>query len=158
MGAPALTLILGRRYNPPVLALLAAVGFGSGAVFARLGLRGMKPATGTAISLIVSFSLTAVLALAIERSALFTLPAIALVWFLVLGIVNYPLARLMNYTSVNLVGASRSAPIISTAPLFSAVLAIIFLGEEMNLLVGLGTAAIVVGSILIVVERTRAPS
>ena len=157
-----MTLLLGARYNPPVLAiifaLLAAVGFGSAAVFARLGLRGMKPATGTAISLVVSFVLTAVLALSIERTSVFTIPAMALLWFLVLGIVNYPLARLMNYTSVNLVGASRSAPIISTAPLFSAVLAIIFLGEEMNLLVGLGTAAIVIGSILIVLERTRAPS
>lgn len=154
--------MLGGRYNPPVLAiafsLLAAVGFGSAAVFARLGLQGMKPVTGTAISLIVSFVLTAILALSIERSAVFTIPAMALVWFLVLGIVNYPLARLMNYTSVNLVGASRSAPMISTAPLFSAFLAIIFLGEELNLLVGVGTAAIVVGSILIILERTRAPS
>ncbi len=157
-----MTLVRSRRYNPPVLAiifsLLAAVGFGSAAVFARLGLQGMKPATGTAISLVVSFVLTAILALSIERSAVFALPAMAFPWFLALGIVNYPLARFMNYTSVNLVGASRSAPIIATAPFFSAVLAIIFLGEEMNLLVGLGTAAIMVGSILIVLERTRASS
>ena len=139
-------------------ALLAAFSFGSAAVFARLGLQGMRPATGTAISLVVSFTLTAVLALSIERSTFFAMPAVALLWFLLLGIVNYPLARYMNYSSVNLVGASRSAPIISTAPLFSAVLAIIFLGETLSLPVALGTAAIVVGSILIVLERTRAPS
>lgn len=118
----------------------------------------MRPATGTAISLVVSFTLTAVLALSLEWSTFFAMPAVALLWFLLLGIVNYPLARYMNYSSVNLVGASRSAPIISTAPLFSAVLAIIFLGETLSLPVALGTAAIVVGSILIVLERTRAPS
>ncbi len=157
-----MTLRQGGRYNLPVLAiafaLLAALSFGSAAVFARLGLQGMRPATGTAISLVVSFTLTAVLALSIERSSFFALPAVALLWFLALGIVNYPLARFMNYSSVNLVGASRSAPIISTAPLFSAVLAIIFLDERLSLPVALGTAAIVAGSILIVLERTRAPS
>ena len=136
-------------------ALLAATGFGSGAIFARIGLQGMKPGTGTAISLVVSFVLTAILALSIKPSAVFTVPAIAFVWFLILGVVNYPLARYMNYSSVNLVGAARSASLISTAPLFSAVLAIIFLGERPGPLVGVGTAAIVLGSILIVTERNR---
>ena len=115
----------------------------------------MKPVTGTAISLVVSFVLTAILALSIKPSAVFTVPAIAFVWFLILGVVNYPLARYMNYSSVNLVGAARSASLISTAPLFSAVLAIIFLGERPGPLVGVGTAAIVLGSILIVTERNR---
>ena len=139
-----------------LFAIMAAVGFGSGAVFARIGLQGMKPATGTAISLVVSFIMTAILAVSIDSSAIFAFPAILLLWFLVLGIVNYPLARLLNYSSVNMVGAARSAPLISTAPLFSAVLAIIFLGERPGVLVGVGTATIILGSILIVSERIRA--
>lgn len=138
-----------------LFAMLAAFGFGAGAVFARIGLQGMKPTTGTAISLVVSFILASILALSIDAGAFLTLPAIAFAWFLVLGILNYPVARLLNYSAVNMVGAAKSAPLISTAPLFSAILAIIFLGERPGVLVGIGTAAIILGSILVISERSR---
>ena len=138
-----------------VLALVAALGFGASAVFARIGLQGIKPITGTAISLVASFTMTVVLALSINLSDILALPLLAYAWFLLLGVLNFPLGRLLNFTSVNMIGATRSSPLVSTAPLFSTALAIILLGERPNAFIVLGTIAIIIGSILIVSKGSR---
>ena len=138
-----------------VLALLAALGFGASAVFARIGLQGIKPITGVAISLVASFTMTAILAISINLSDILALPLVAYAWFLLLGVLNFPLGRLLNFTSVNMIGATRSSPLVSTAPLFSSALAIILLGERPNAPIVLGTILIIIGSIFIVSERRR---
>ena len=51
------------------LALLAALGFASSAVFARLGLQRINPLVGVFLSLLASFTLTIILALTLNLKA-----------------------------------------------------------------------------------------
>ena len=140
------------------LALLAALGFASSAVFARLGLQRINPLVGVFLSLLASFTLTIILALTLNLKAVLSLPLIAFLWFLILGIINYPLARVLNFTSVSMIGASRTSPIVASAPLVSAILAIAFLGERPNGLIVLGTLGIIGGLALVVSERQSSAS
>ena len=134
-------------------ALSAAVGWGISGVLARLGLQHMRATTGTVISLASGTALVGAIALAMYGRELFSFSLTALLWFTLLGIINYPLGRLLNFTGVHLAGVSRATPILSTSPLISAALGIMVGGETMNIFIGLGTAAIIGGVLLIVTQR-----
>ncbi len=130
------------------LALLSALGFGSGAVAARVGMRGIPPLPSVFVSGVASFIPTALLALVFASSDLFSLPLIALGFFLAHGLLTFLGGRVQNYLAIDLIGAARSAPFVGTSALFSAIFAIVFLGEEIHPLVALGTLSVVVGLII----------
>ena len=137
-----------------VFALLAAVGWGAGAVFARLGLQHMRSTTGTVVSLAAGVVMVGSLALAGNRDIMFTLPAVALLWFLLLGTINYPLGRYFNFLGVHLAGVSRASPILAAAPVVAVILGITLGGESLTPFIALGTVLIIGGVVLIVTERT----
>ena len=136
-----------------LLALLAALGFASSGIFARIGLQKVNPPVGVFLSLIASFTITMSLAITLNLTEIANLPLIAFLWILLLGLINYPLARMLNFTSVSRIGASRSSTIVASAPLVTAILAILFLGERPNVFIGLGTIGIIIGLVLVVSER-----
>ena len=127
------------------LALLASVGFGSSAVFARIGMQGAKPLSTTLISLVVSSGLAVLLALIFARSDIQALPPIAFFWFLCLGTVSFLGGRTQNFLAIDRVGASRSGVIVGTSAVFATIFAIAITGERPHFLVPLGTAAVVIG-------------
>ncbi len=131
------------------LGLLAAVGFGTSAVFARLGLRFMRSGTGTLVSLVVGVILTTSIAVSLHWKEMLALPAVAFLWLALSGLINFPLGRLLNFTGVSMVGVSRSAPIVGSSPLWATALAVGIGGESLNLPIALGTAAIIGGLALI---------
>jgi len=136
-----------------LFAFLATLGFGSSAVFARLGLQRINLKIGTLISVTTSFLLTAVFMLVLNASDVPLLPGIAFLWFLGYGLITFPIARFLNYKSLNMAGATRVTPILSLNPIFATILAMILLGERPSLLVGLGVLVTVMGLGLIVSER-----
>ncbi|MBI4340262.1 MAG: EamA family transporter [Chloroflexi bacterium] len=136
------------------LALLAAASWGASAIFVRLGLQHMSSKTGTVVSLASGTLFIGAIALAVYGRDLFAFSAIALLWFTVLGVINFPLGRLLNFSGVQLAGVSRSAPILASATLFSVGLGVLVGGEELSLLIALGTLAIVGGVVLIVTQRS----
>ena len=69
------------------------------------------------------------------------------------GTLNFPLGRLLNFTSVSKLGVARAAPIVGASPLFAAVLGVTVGGETMNLLIFAGTVTIICGIALIVGQR-----
>ena len=140
-----------------LLSLLPALGFGSQSIFVRLGLRDVKPTTGTALSMVSSILVVVIAALIFERNALTDLAPIAFVWLFAAGTLNFPVARLLNYTSVTMIGATRSSTIVSSQPIFAAALAILFLGERPNWAIGLGTFVIVVAVGLVSSEAQGNP-
>ncbi|MBI4435622.1 EamA family transporter, partial [Candidatus Uhrbacteria bacterium] len=85
---------------------------------------------------------------------MFSLPASVYAWIVLLGLINYPLGRLLNFKSVQLAGVSRTAPILAGAPLVAATLGVTLGDETITLAIGLGIAAIVVGVALVVSEKT----
>ena len=135
------------------MALTAAMGFGAAAVFARIGLQYMRPTTGAFVSLLIGIAITLTLALVFHFDDIFALSGIAFVWFLITGTLNFPLGRLLNFTSVNKIGVSRSAPIIGAAPLFSGILGVTVGGESMNLFIFTGTLVIIGGIAMIVGQK-----
>ena len=136
-----------------LLAGLAAASWGAAAIFARLGLQYMRPTTGTLFSLFAGFLLLSAIALPLHWDDILLLPAIAFLWLFLLGLLNFPLGRLLNYSAVRLAGVARATPVLSIAPLFAIALAVLFTGEELTPLLFAGTLAIVAGIALIVSER-----
>lgn len=135
------------------MALTAAMGFGAAAVFARIGLQYMRPTTGAFVSLLIGIAITLTLALVFHFDDILALSGIAFVWFLITGTLNFPLGRLLNFTSVSKIGVSRSAPIIGAAPLFSGILGVTLGGESMNLFIFTGTLVIIGGIAMIVGQK-----
>ena len=134
------------------LACISVLGFGSAAIFARVGMQGMSPMPGTLVSLVASTMLAGALALAFDFQAVIALPAIAMVWFLGNGILTYMGGRTQQYVAISLLGASRVTPIIGAAALFSAFYAIVFteigvpgFDEHLTVFIGIGTVVVVVG-------------
>ncbi len=137
-----------------VLAITAAFCWSIGAVFARLGLQGgLRASTGTLISSISSLLLLGTLALVINFDDVVNLLPLALVWFGLIGIVNYVMGRQFNYLSIKRIGVSKATPLFASAPLFAMVLAVIFLGEAVNLPIIIGTLIIVGGLYLVVTSQ-----
>ena len=136
------------------LALMAATGWGSAAIFVRLGLQHMRSTTGTVVSLATGVLGIGALALIFHRDEMFAYPPVVFAWFALLGFINYPLGRFFNFTSVHLAGVGRAAPILATAPLVAATMGITLGGEILTPLIALGTATIVGGVVLIVSERS----
>jgi drug/metabolite transporter (DMT)-like permease len=135
-------------------ALLTAFNWGAGFVFTRLGLRGISTGVATTLSLIASVVVALVATLLIERQALASLPAAGIAWFALTGVVNFVAGRLFSFQSIERIGASRSAPLFATSPLFAIAIAIVFTGERLTAPLLAGTL-LIVGGIWLVVGGTR---
>jgi drug/metabolite transporter (DMT)-like permease len=123
------------------LACIAVLGFGSAAIFARLGMQALSPMPGTLISLVASTLLAGALALTFNFSEIVALPAIAMVWLLGNGILTYMGGRTQQYIAI-----------IGSATLFTAMYAIVFtrigvpgFDEHLTVLIGIGTLVVVFG-------------
>ncbi len=127
------------------LALLASLGFGSSAIFARLGMRDIPPLASTLISAVASLLVAAPLALLFARSDMLALPPVAFLGLLLLGALNFLGGRGLNYLSIGLVGAARSSPFVGAAAIFAAIFAIGLTGERPHALVLVGTVGVVTG-------------
>lgn len=135
-------------------ALLAAVCWGSSAILIRLGLRGIRPTTGTLISLSSSLVMTLGAALLFSRDK-FHIPLGMVPWLAVIGMANYGIGRVLNFAGVSMAGAARAGVIVSMSPLISTALAIVLTGERPALSTVFGTAFVVGGIILIMSEGLR---
>ena len=129
--------------------MLAGFGFACATICARLGLVKIKPSVGTSLTLISSFLVTAIVTVPLYSDTILSLKPISFFWFFLVGLVTFPMARFLNILSISIIGAPRSSAIISLDVFFAAVLAILFLGEEVNWAIGVGSSAIVIALILI---------
>ena len=68
--------------------------------------------TGTLVSLIVGTLITAELAFGFYTQEILGLAIASFFWFLLSGVVNFPLGRLFNYLGVSMAGVFRSQPIV----------------------------------------------
>lgn len=137
-----------------ILAITAAVCWAGTAVLARIGLNtGIKPLTGTFVSMLSSVMLVVLLALIIDFDSVTSLSWEAILWFGLIGIVTYVIGRMSNYAAIIRIGAARASPLFSTASLFALILAVSFLGESINLLIIFGTLTILAGLYMVVTSQ-----
>ncbi len=138
-----------------LFAALATTAWAAGAVFARSGMQHVGSTTGTFISLLAGFLTISAVALGIEWQALLAVSQSTILWFLLLGLIQFPGGRFLNYTGIRLAGVARVTAISGTSPLFAACLAILFLQEQVTPWILLGTLA-VAGGLALVMSARRA--
>lgn len=78
--------------------------------------------------------------------------------FVLVGLIQPGGTRFLAYLSVQKVGVAVTAPLRATTPLFSSLLAIIVLGEQLTVPVAIGTALVVSGIVTISLRRADATS
>ena len=136
-----------------LFALGASTVWGMANVWIRLALRDMRPTTSAVFSLFAGLLLLIPLSLVLHWSDLTAMTVGAIVAVFFYGMSNFLLGRFLNYSSISRVGLSRSVPIVSASPVPALLLAILLLGEEVNLLLIVGAMVVLSGVLLIVTER-----
>jgi drug/metabolite transporter (DMT)-like permease len=134
-------------------AFQTALCFSIAHIFVRRGLVHSNALTGSLISLGTSAVIFWLLLLAwMPLSALRT-PAVG--FFIAGGIFAPAIGQTLGYIGMERLGVARSSPIVNTSPLFSSVLAVVFLGElwlPQNIL---GTCLVILG-VIVLSSRNRA--
>ena len=136
-----------------LLSLMAALGFGLSAVFIKAAMSSVSVKTATVVSLISSTVVTMIFALIFHSKEILALSPMAFLWFILAGLITFLGGRLLNFQAINLVGASKASAVVSATPLFAAILAVTFLNETVNLMLGIGTMMIVTGIALVVIQE-----
>jgi len=134
-------------------AIVASLGWGTGAVFARYGLQGMKASTGTLISILASAILVCSLALIIDFDVVLALTPVAVLWFSIAGLIAFVLGRQLNFMAIRYLGVGKATPITASAPLFAIIIAVTFTEEYVNLPIVAGTIFVVTGLYLVITSR-----
>ena len=132
---------------------MAALGFGLSAVFIKAAMSSVSVKTATVVSLISSTVVTMIFALIFHSKEILALSPMAFLWFILAGLITFLGGRLLNFQAINLVGASKASAVGSATPLFAAILAVTFLNETVNLMLGIGTMMIVTGIALVVMQE-----
>jgi len=134
-------------------ALSAAIIWSLGNIAGSKGLPVLGVARGTLIQLLVSAVLVATITLPIEGpSMLASAPALAIFYFAASGLFHFFGGWGFMNASMRLVGPSRMGAITGVTPLFAVFLAVVTLGETLNLAVGLGIVLIVAGTYFVAVS------
>lgn len=121
----------------------------------RVGTQYVPPPAATFFTVLVGAVLVSGIAFAVNFDEIKALPLEVYGWITVMGILAYPLARVLHNSALKMVGAARTVPMISLQPLMAFAIGFFILGERPNLLVTIGTPIIVGGLLLVVMPRRR---
>ncbi len=138
-----------------IFSLVAALGWGSSSALARVGLQRIRPSVGTFVSLCSSLVLVTTVTCLSDLDTLLSVSLATVLWFALVGVLNYSLGRQFSYLAVRRVGASRAQPLVSASPLFAIILAIIFLKEAITIGICVGAILILAGIYLITSSESR---
>ncbi len=116
-------------------------------IFTKKALRYSNPATGVISSL--SINIIFLWGLTFLFVPLSQVTLISVLIFVLVGFFQPGLTRLLTYKGIDALGVAITDPIRASTPLFSAVMAIIFLGEQMTLAIVVATLMIIAGIILL---------
>ncbi|MCY4488188.1 MAG: EamA family transporter [Deltaproteobacteria bacterium] len=132
---------------------MAAFAYASVSVSSRLGLQYSTPLTATCVAMVVRMTLLWC-AVAVTGGV----PAVAglaFLLFVLLGVMQ-ALTSYLSFTGVARIGASRSQPLRTTYPLWSAGWSVALLGESLTPGLMSGTVLVVAGTVLISWSPDRA--
>ena len=130
-----------------LFALANAFFFALHNLLTKKALRYSNPATAVISSLAVNIVFLWVLTFLFVPLSSFTGAGILI--FVVVGFFQPGLTRLLTYKGIDALGVALTDPIRATTPLFSALMAILFLGEEITLPIVTATLMIIAGITLL---------
>ena len=135
------------------LALLSAALWGSIPILVRKGLPHASASVAVVVGLLASFPLLVGVFLLHPHAVTEVVAPQAALWFAAVGITGPCLGRLFNYIGVARLGAARATPLINASPLFTTILAAVFLREQITLKILLGIVSIVAGIVVLTGQR-----
>lgn len=148
-------MALGSSVEVYGLALGAAAFWGLGPVFSKRGLAGTGTwMQSTLVVLATRVAMFWLLLFATKRTAAvdgITLQTVVV--FSVAGLFSSGLGRMLFYIGVDEVGSTLANAFTNTRPLFAVGLAIVWLGEGVTPVMGLGTLVIVVGLVILTLSE-----
>ena len=137
-------------------AVVAGLGFGVFQTINRRAVSEMNVFVATFLQLLVSALVLIGAAAATEDiSALFAAPFTALIRFALAGVIHFSIGWTFLNGSQKRIGASRTRALIGTTPLFGAILALVTLGEGLNVLGLIGIALTVAGAYFTTIRWAR---
>jgi uncharacterized membrane protein len=116
-------------------------------MFTKKALRYSNPATAVISSLLIN--IVFLWSVSIIFLPLSSLASSALLIFVAVGFFQPGLTRLLTYKGIDALGVAITDPIRATTPLFSAAMAILFLGEKITLPIIAATFMIIAGIALL---------
>ncbi len=137
--------------HPNFLALVASAAFASAQIIYRGALQKLSISAAALIvnTTLASFSLVMVFAI----GSVGQWSPVGVLWFMAAGFVGAFSARYLSYISITTIGLARTHVMAQVTPVWSAALAVVWLGEHLRLEVALDTAAILGGALLLVRDR-----
>lgn len=129
-----------------IIALAAAIAYALSFILSKRGFKNSTPITITFVSLLIQTVTLFTIALTI--TGIPTVTPFVFMLFAIAGVLQ-AVVRQLTYIGIEKIGAARSGPIRASVPLWSAAIAIFFLGETITQAIGLGTILVVAGILLI---------
>jgi len=120
-------------------------------IIVRRGQQHGSAITGVIIGLIVSVPIL-VAATLLSWQPHWWSPA-SFLWFALAGLTGPSLGRVFMYRGIHYLGVARAMPMLAVGPLFTALLATVFLGERPGPLVWAGTVLITAGCAAISIKK-----
>ncbi len=116
-------------------------------MFTKKALRYSNPATAVISSLLIN--IVFLWSMSILLVPLSSLTSASILIFVLVGFFQPGLTRLLTYKGIDALGIAITDPIRATTPIFSAMMAIIFLGEKITLPIVVATLMIIAGITLL---------
>lgn len=142
-----------ESFHPNSIALIAAIFTASSQTLLGKAIGQISPGMASLIANVM-IALVAILFYA-TGSGVATWPLMGILLFALSGTIANFAARYLMYSAINFIGLSRTQILFQSSPLWSSIVAIVFLGERPTIEIGLGTLFIVGGATLIVGEYKR---
>ncbi|OGQ80202.1 MAG: hypothetical protein A3F90_12745 [Deltaproteobacteria bacterium RIFCSPLOWO2_12_FULL_60_19] len=116
-------------------------------VLAKKALRTSNPATGVISSLLIN--IVFLWGMSFLFAPLSSLTSASILIFVAVGFFQPGLTRLLTYKGIETLGVAITDPVRATTPLFSALMAIVFLDEKITLPIVVATLMIIAGITLL---------
>ncbi len=85
---------------------------------------------------------------------LLSIPFSAIEVFIVVGVLNFGISRVLSYLSVRNIGANQASVLSLTQVLFAFLFAVVFIGETLTPLVALGGVLVILGAMVIEIRTS----
>lgn len=133
----------------------AALSYAIGITFARKHLQGQTPVVQSTLVLVFADLLVWGIAPVMERPLIF--PRLPLTWFALvwLGLLGSCIAYMLYFYLINTWGATRASVVTYVLPVIGLMLGIIFLNEEIDWRLAVGTALVFAGIAVVNLQRLR---
>lgn len=137
-----------------LVTLVAALGVAGQNLFVRKGTAGGRASDAVVVVIAVNV-LVLLPSVAILYYPDYGLTPVSWLSFAAAGMVGTLLGRILSYTSIEKIGASRTAPIVAAWALVSTAFGVIFLDETLSPIHAVGIALVVAGIVVIAWETNH---